>query len=163
METRIIRSHKRAKTVTARVVGDVLEILSPAHCTDAELQPIIDKLQQRIEKKQQQRNLSDRDLERIAQRLNREYFQHSLKWHSIEWSTQQTSIYGSCTPALGTIRISHKLAKMPLFVQEYVVMHELSHLIEANHSGKFWQLVNRYPLTERARGYLMAVGLEELD
>jgi predicted metal-dependent hydrolase len=136
---------------------------SPAHCTDAELQPIVDRLRLRIEKKQQQRNLSAEDLEQIAQRLNREYFQNSLQWYSIEWSTQQTSIYGSCTPALGTIRISHKLAKMPLFVQEYVVMHELSHLIEANHSAKFWQLANRYPLTERARGYLMAVGLEELD
>jgi predicted metal-dependent hydrolase len=163
MEIKIIRSNKRAKTVTARVVGDVLEILSPAHCSDAELQPIIDKLRLRIEKKQQQRRLSAEDLEQIAQRLNREYFQNSLKWHSIDWSTQQTRIYGSCTPALGTIRISHKLAKMPLFVQEYVVMHELSHLIEANHSAKFWQLANRYPLTERARGYLMAVGLEELN
>jgi predicted metal-dependent hydrolase len=145
MEVKIIRSNKRA------------------HCSDAELQPIIDKLRLRIEKKQQQRNLNAADLEQIAQRLNREYFQNSLKWHSISWSTQQTRIYGSCTPALGTIRISHKLAKMPLFVQEYVVMHELSHLIEANHSANFWQLANRYPLTERARGYLMAVGLEEVD
>ena len=163
MEIKIIRSAKRAKTVTARVVGEVLEILSPIHCSDVELQPIIDKLQQRIEKKQQKRNLSAEDLEQIAQRLNQQYFQNSLKWHSIEWSTQQTSIFGSCTPALGTIRISQRLAKMPLFVQEYVVMHELGHLIEANHSVKFWQLVNRYPRTERARGYLMAVGLEELE
>jgi predicted metal-dependent hydrolase len=163
MEIKIIRSNKRAKTVTARVVGNTLEILSPAHCSDAELQPIIDKLRLRIERKQQQRNLNDTDLEQIARRLNREYFQNSLQWHSIEWSTQQTRIYGSCTPALGTIRISQRLAKMPLFVQEYVVMHELSHLIEANHSANFWQLANRYPLTERARGYLMAVGLEELD
>jgi predicted metal-dependent hydrolase len=53
MEIKIIRSNKRAKTVTARVIGDVLEILSPAHCTDAELQPIVDKLRLRIEKKQQ--------------------------------------------------------------------------------------------------------------
>jgi predicted metal-dependent hydrolase len=40
-------------------------------------------------------------------------------------------------------------------------MHELAHLKEANHGSHFWQFVNRYPLTERARGYLMAVGLEE--
>jgi predicted metal-dependent hydrolase len=163
MEIKITRSAKRAKTVTARVVNGVLEILSPVHCSDAELQPIIDRLKQRIEKKQQQRNLSAEDLEQIAQRLNQQYFQNSLQWHSIEWSSQQHRIYGSCTPALGTIRISHRLAKMPLFVQEYVVMHELGHLIEANHSPKFWQLVNCYPLTERARGYLMAVGLEELE
>jgi predicted metal-dependent hydrolase len=163
MEVKIIRSNKRIKTVSARVVDGVLEVVAPASCTERDLQPIIAKLQQRIEKKQQKRALSAEDLAQIADRLNRDYFYNNLTWHSIEWSTQQNSIYGSCTPALGTIRISHRLAKMPLFVREYVVMHELSHLIEANHSDKFWQLVNRYPLTERARGYLMAVGLEELD
>lgn len=163
MEVRIIRSVKRAKTVSARVVDGVLEVLAPANCPDEHIQPLIDKLQQRIVKKQQQRTTSAEDLEQIAQRLNHRYFQKSLQWQSIEWSTQQNTIYGSCTPALGTIRISHRLTKMPLFVQEYVVMHELAHLIEANHSPKFWQLVNRYPLTERARGYLMAVGLEELE
>lgn len=163
MEVRIIRSVKRAKTVSARVVDGVLEVLAPANCPDEHIQPLIDKLQQRIVKKQQQRTTSAEDLEQIAQRLNHRYFQKSLQWQSIEWSTQQNTIYGSCTPALGTIRISHRLTKMPLFVQEYVVIHELAHLIEANHSPKFWQLVNRYPLTERARGYLMAVGLEELE
>lgn len=163
MEVKIIRSTKRAKTVSARVVDGILEILAPATCPDRDLQPIIAKLQQRIAKKQHQRNLSNEDLDRIAHKLNRDYFQNTLTWQSIVWSTQQDSIYGSCTPALGTMRISHRLTKMPLFVQEYVVMHELAHLLEANHSGKFWQLVNRYPLTERARGYLMAVGLEELE
>jgi predicted metal-dependent hydrolase len=48
-------------------------------------------------------------------------------------------------------------------VLEYVVMHELAHLLEANHGPRFWQLVARYPRTERARGYLMAAGLEELE
>jgi predicted metal-dependent hydrolase len=163
MEVRIIRSTKRIKTVSARVIDGVLEVLAPANCQDRDLQPIIDKLQQRIEKKHQKRGLSAADLVQIAQRLNREYFQNSLTWHSIDWSSNQNRIYGSCTPALGTIRISHRLAKMPLFVREYVVMHELAHLVEANHSSKFWQLVNLYPLTERARGYLMAVGLEELE
>ena len=33
-------------------------------------------------------------------------------------------------------------------------------MLEPNHSPRFWKLVARYPLTERARGYLIAVGLE---
>ena len=52
---------------------------------------------------------------------------------------------------------------MPAWVRDYVVMHELAHLLVAGHGPRFWELVNRYPLTERARGYLMAVGLEEAD
>lgn len=72
----------------------------------------------------------------------------------------QNSRFGSCTPADGTIRLSDRLATMPTWVRDYVLVHELAHLLEANHGPNFWKLVNRYPLTERARGYLMAVGLE---
>lgn len=163
MDVRVIRSDRRAKTVSARVVDGVLEVLAPTNLNDEELKPIIARLQQRLERRDRRRELDDDDLGRIAERLNREHFNGSLRWASLTWSAQQERRYGSCTPSLGTIRISHRLAGMPAFVLEYVVMHELAHLVEANHGPRFWKLVNRYPRTERARGYLMAVGLEGLD
>ena len=62
---------------------------------------------------------------------------------------------------MGTIRLSHRLAEMPVWVLKYVLVHELAHLVEGNHGPNFWAVVNQYPLTERARGYLMGVGMEE--
>ena len=160
MSINITRSDKRRKTVSARMVGGVLEIQAPAHMSDADLEPIIANLRGRIDKRQQRRELDDGDLAQIAHDLNQRYFQGKLKWQTLQWSTQQDKRYGSCTPADQTIRISHRLAKLPRFVLEYVVMHELAHLLEANHGRNFWKLVGRYPLTERARGYLMALDLE---
>ena len=160
---RIIRSKNRTKTVQARRRGDVIEVLAPARMSDAELQPIIENLVQRIKRKTSAAELSDADLDARAQELNRTYFDGKLTWQSVRWVTNQNVVNGSCTPSKGTIRISHRLASMPPFVLDYVLVHELAHLLEANHGPRFWALVNRYPKTERARGYLMAVGLEQLD
>jgi predicted metal-dependent hydrolase len=55
------------------------------------------------------------------------------------------------------IRISSRAAALPSWVLDYLLVHELAHLEVAGHGPHFWRLVNRYPLTERARGYLMAL------
>ena len=163
MEIKIIRSKNRQKTVSARVVGNVFVVQAPARMSEDELQPIIEKLQQRWHKQRVRESLDDKALQQRAQELNRQYFEGKLKWKSIGWVTNQNTRLGSCTPANETIRLSHRLAVMPAFVRDYVIVHELAHLLEANHGPKFWRLVNRYPKTERARGYLMAVGMEESE
>jgi hypothetical protein len=163
MEIKIIRSKKRKKTISAREVGGAFVVQAPASISDADLQPIIDKLQKRWQKRRAKASLDDQALQHRAQELNRQYFEGKLKWQSIRWVTNQNSRLGSCTPANETIRLSHRLAAMPAFVRDYVIVHELAHLLEANHGPKFWKLVNRYPKTERARGYLMAVGMEEVE
>ncbi len=160
-EVEIIRSQKRRKTISGRLVDNRLVIRAPAFATDEELAPFIDRLKQKIAR----RNIPDTDeaLEARAQEMNKRYFNGRLRWKSIRYVTNQNSRFGSCTPGRGTIRLNHRLAKMPRWVRDYVLIHELAHLEEANHGPRFWKLVNQYPLTERARGYLMAVGLEELS
>jgi predicted metal-dependent hydrolase len=157
----VIRSAKRQKTVSAELRGGALLVRAPATISDQELAPIIARLQARLRRKAHRPPGSDAELERLAQRLNGDYFAGRLRWRSIQYVDNQTRRFGSCTPSRGTIRISRRLATMPAWVLAYVVMHELAHLEEANHGANFWRLVNQYPLAERARGYLMAVGLEE--
>jgi predicted metal-dependent hydrolase len=120
-------------------------------------------LQRRWQKRQVRTELSDADLQHRAQELNEQYFGGTLVWHSIIWVTNQESRWGSCTPATGIIRISHRLASVPGWVRDYVIMHELAHLLESNHGSAFWKHVNRYARAERARGYLMALGGDQQD
>ncbi len=159
----IIRSRKRRKTVSAELKDGTLVVRAPARMSDRELQPVIDKLQKRLAKRVHKPGVGDDTLEKLARQLNRDHFDGRLQWQWIKFVSNQTKRFGSCTPAEGTIRISDRVAKMPRWVLTYVVMHELAHLEEANHGPRFWALVNRYPLTERARGYLMAVGLENVS
>ena len=48
--------------------------------------------------------------------------------------------WGSCT-VRGTVRLNWQLVKMPLELVDYVVVHELAHLREMNHSAAFWSVV----------------------
>ena len=62
-----------------------------------------------------------------------------------------------------TIRISERLRDVPGWVVDYVLVHELAHLLEPGHDARFWGWVQRYPRTERAMGYLdsgLGVNLE---
>lgn len=162
MKTRIVRSKRRRKTIEAREKDGVLEVLAPAGMSDRELQPHIAKLKARIERRRIASQLQDRTLEKRAQVLNQRYFNGRLRWQSIRWVANQNKRHGSCTPWRGNIRISHRVADMPRFVRDYVIIHELAHLVHPNHGEDFWNLVNAYPRTERARGYLMALGLEDI-
>ena len=56
---------------------------------------------------------------------------------------------------------------MPEWVIDYVLLHEIAHLVTADHGPDFWALMSRYPRTERARGFLegvaAAAGLDMAD
>ena len=132
---------------------------APATLSQERLEKIIAKFKLKFERKKLKEELNRKhDLARIAARLNAQYFNNKLSINSIEYVTGQNSKFGCCNHKTGNIRISHKVGLMPEWVREYVVVHEMAHLIEPNHGKLFWDIVSRFKLAERARGYLMASG-----
>lgn len=105
---------------------------------------------------ERRRSIDEVDLATRATELART---HDLETpDAIRWVSNQERRWGSCTPADRTVRISDRVAAFPRWVLDYVIVHELAHLSEPGHDAAFWSLVERYPLTERARGYLIAKG-----
>lgn len=77
--------------------------------------------------------------------------------------TESRYQWGSCTPA-NNLNINWKLIKAPMFVIDYVIVHELAHLLEANHTPRFWGIVKaQLPHMEKAKNWLREHGqvLEE--
>ncbi len=148
----VIRSSRRVKTVSARIVDGVVRVRIPAWMTAADEHRYVSDIVARIERS---RRCGRVDLERRAAELAERY--DLPRPCSITWSARQRFRWGSCTPATGHIRISDRLAAVPGWVLDHVIVHELAHLLEPDHSSAFHELVARYPLSERATGYLLAL------
>ena len=153
---RVVSSRRRRRTVSARLVGGVLEVRVPHWMGEPERREWVERMRARIERQLRRARPSDEGLEQRARLLNRRHFGGRLRWNSVSWAEQEQR-WGSCTYTAGVIRISKRASGLPSWVIDYIVVHELAHLEEADHGPRFWELVNRYPLSERARGYLMAV------
>ena len=161
-ETKILRSKKRKRSVSARMVKDILVVRVPEHIAEDRLQKVISELKAKIARKQLREELNkDQNLLRRAKEINQQYFDNKLHINSIQYVTSQNSKFACCNYRTGFIRISHRISTMPQWVKDYVIVHELAHLVAPNHSQAFWEVVNRYKFSERARGYLLAVGANE--
>lgn len=164
IQVQVIRSQRRKKTISGRLLNwYTLEVRAPADVSDETLKRAIDSLVTKARRNLANSRpfLSDDDLQQRALALNKQHFDGQLRWRSIRYVSNQLKRFGSCSPSRGTIRISDRLRTVPDFVLDYVIIHELAHLLEANHSPAFWELVYRYERTERARGYLMAMQIED--
>lgn len=162
MKVEVVRSPRRRKTITAERLNGRVVVRLPAGMTRAEERSWVERMVTRLTQREQAERLNrGRDLLRRADALNREYFGGRLEWRSLRYVSNQRERFGSCTPDDGTVRISSRVAQMPWWVREYVLMHELAHLEVPSHSARFRHLVDRYPLAERARGFLMAKGMAE--
>ena len=164
MEVKVIRSPDRKKTIQARMVGETLEVHLPLGMPREEERKLIDNMKGKFEKKKQITQINKDDLLiKKFNEFNDKFFKGKLKVKSIEFVNNQKRANGSCTPSKGTIRISHTLLDMPKWVLDYVIIHEMTHLVHPNHSKEFWAKVDEYEYTERARGFLMAKGMEKYE
>ena len=153
---RIVATSRRKRTVSASLRDGVLEVRVPHWMDKKEREIWADRLRLKVERQLQRRRPGDAELEERARSLNRRLFGGRLSWTSISFA-RQARRWGSCTSASGLIRLSTRAKTLPTWVLDYLLVHEMAHLEVPDHSPDFWALVGAYPLTERARGYLMAL------
>jgi hypothetical protein len=151
------RSARRRRTVSAYRQEGRLVVLLPARLSRAEEGQWVRTMLARVTASEARSHRSDQDLLSRAAHLSSAYLDGRARPASVRWVTNQESRWGSCTPAEASIRISDKVKGMPAWVVDYVLLHELAHLIVPGHGPEFWALLGRYPRLERARGYLQGV------
>jgi predicted metal-dependent hydrolase len=153
------RSPRRRRTVSAYRDGERVVVLIPAQFSGAEEREWVDRMVARLAARER-RGHTDEALYERAQRLAERYLaEHpgAASPSSVKWVRNQNGRWGSCTPADRSIRISERIQSFPDWVVDYVILHELCHLVVTNHNAQFWALVARYPKAERARGYLEGI------
>jgi hypothetical protein len=97
---------------------------------------------------------SDAALLSRCRQLSTRYLAGKADPASVRWVPPMRTRWASCTPGDGTIRVSDRLRDVPSWVLDYVLVHELAHLLVPGHGADFWALVREYTRTERAIGYL---------
>ena len=151
------RSGRRRRTVSAYREGGRTIVLIPARFTKAEERHWVDTMLGRLAAGDRRRRPDDAELSARARALSSRYLADAARPTSVRWVGNQMSRWGSCTPADGTIRVSERLKGMPGYVLDYVLLHELAHLLRPAHDREFWRLLAAYPRVERARGYLEGI------
>lgn len=95
------------------------------------------------------------DMQMRVRELNREHFNADLGKIALRYTTSR---WGSCSSS-GAISLSTKLLLTPRIVSDYVIIHEIAHRFEMNHSERFWALVhNAMPDYQTHRNWLKEHG-----
>jgi predicted metal-dependent hydrolase len=151
------RSTRRRRTVTAYRERGRTIVRIPAGFTRAEEQRWVAQMLAKLQSREERRRRSlggDAELLARATALSETHLDGLARPVSVRWVDNQNRRWGSCTPADRTIRLSSRLQAMPTYVVDYVLVHELAHLLEPGHGERFWALVTRFPRAERALGFL---------
>lgn len=153
---RVRRSARRSRTVSAYRRGAEIIVMIPDRMTSAEERHWVGEMLARLRRSEERKPIraSDQDLVHRCAELSRRYLRGRAVPASVRWVPPMRTRWASCTPADASIRISELLRAVPPWVLDYVLLHELTHLLVPGHGPDFWAHLESYPRTERARGYL---------
>ena len=153
-DVEVRRSRRRRRTVSAYREGGRTVVLIPASFSAAEEQTWVERMLVRLDAGDRRREATDAALAARAAQLSARYLGGHSRPTSVRWVSTMGRRWASCTPAEGTIRVSDRLRDVPDHVLDYVLLHELAHLLVPGHGPAFWRLLASYPRLERARGFL---------
>jgi len=151
------RSSRRKRSVSAFQEGNKIIVAIPNTLTKAEEAEWVAKMVTKLAQRQTRRRPSDEALLSRAKELSLVYLGGAAQPATVAWSSNQNRRWGSCSLQDRAIRISNRLAGMPEYVLDYVLLHELTHLLHGNHGPGFWALLANYPHLDKARGFLAGV------
>jgi predicted metal-dependent hydrolase len=155
------RSPRRRRMVSAYREGDTVVVLLPARMTKGEEKHWVAEMLSRLQRSETRRKsparTSDEALMSRCAELSARYLDSLAEPVSVRWVPPMRTRWASCTPTEGTIRVSERLRDVPPWVLDYVLVHELAHLLVPGHGKDFWEWVHRYPKSERAMGYLEGI------
>jgi len=155
MEIELVRGTRRRKHVEAVLIGDRLRVSFPRWMSLADAQTAAQELAERMRRRTE---ASAIDVSARARRLARQL--GLPRPASVRWVDNMRQRWGSCTPEDRSIRVSSRLAAYPPWVLDYVLVHELAHLLVPSHGPEHDALVDRFSAAERARGFLIAIDLD---
>jgi hypothetical protein len=151
-------SARRRTTVSAFRESGVVVISAPVRIRGDELLPLAEQLLNRLISQAQGKYPSDELLAKRAGELAKRWLPpgHPAP-ASVRWSSSQARVWGTCVADDGAIRIATRLRGMPDYVLDYVLLHELAHLVHTGHGPQFDDLLAAFPDRDRARGFLDGV------
>lgn len=122
-------------THTAKLLGNTIELLLSDRSAPEQRHRSIKTLLSRVVAGDYYPEIMGRVLEWNAKSVQQTINNVYLKYNHTNW--------GSCS-SHGNVNLSTRLLFAPVEVQDYVILHELAHLVELNHSDRFWAIVEKH-------------------
>jgi predicted metal-dependent hydrolase len=161
-EVEIRASTRRKKTGNAHWSGSRIVVQIPARVRGRDRREFVDELVEKLLTQRPQNAGGDGALEERAHTLA-DLYNDGVRPSSVRWVNNQQARWASCSPGSKEIRVSTRLRQCPEWVIDAVLVHELAHLQEADHSARFYEIADRHPRQSDSGtfldGYALGLGL----